>query len=214
MCHVQAPFAKRGMRFGVCHEALSSFGASGLACSRSLGTGGAVSKTKQQEANMTLTPLMSAPVVIQIHVLAALLSIVLGPVVLYRPRRDRMHRRLGHVWVTAMATVALSAMLIPSFASPFHFGILHGFAVLTCVTLVIGVRSAIRRDIAGHEAAFRSLYWNGLLIAGLFTLLPGRRINEMLFGERAQLGYLVIALGAALLIRRVARGLRSGPMQA
>lgn len=163
---------------------------------------------------MTLAPLISAPVVIQVHVIAALLSIILGPVVLYRPRRDRIHTHLGYVWVTAMATVALSAMLIPNFSGPFHFGILHGFAVLTCVTLVMGIRYAIQRDIAGHQAAFRSLYWNGLMIAGMFTLLPGRRINEMLFGDRAQLGYVVIALGAALLIRRATRRLRSGPMEA
>lgn len=51
------------------------------------------------------------------------------------------------------------------------------------------------------------IYWWAIGVAGLLTLLPGRRINVALFGENEFLGLWVIAatLGAATLRNWVKR---------
>jgi uncharacterized membrane protein len=142
---------------------------------------------------MTLLPFLTAPLPVQAHIVAALLALILGPFALYRQRRDRTHKVIGYVWVTAMSVLAVGSFLIPSHFTPVGIGPLHGFAVLTLWSLWAGVRAAIARDINRHQAILRSLYSNGLILAGAFTFLPGRTLNRMLFGEPSQLGWLVIA---------------------
>jgi uncharacterized membrane protein len=142
---------------------------------------------------MTLLPFLTAPLPVQVHIVAALLALILGPFALYRRRRDRTHKVIGYVWVTAMSVLAVGSFLIPSHFTPVGIGPLHGFAVLTLWSLWAGVRAAIARDIERHQAILRSLYSNGLILAAAFTFLPGRTLNRMLFGEPSQLGWLVIA---------------------
>lgn len=142
---------------------------------------------------MTLLPFLTAPLPVQVHIVAALLALILGPFALYRQRRDRTHKVIGYVWVTAMSVLAVGSFLIPSHFTPVGIGPLHGFAVLTLWSLWAGVRAAIARDINRHQTILRSLYSNGLILAGAFTFLPGRTLNRMLFGEPSQLGWLVIA---------------------
>ncbi|MGJ8604977.1 MAG: DUF2306 domain-containing protein [Marivita sp.] len=163
---------------------------------------------------MTLDPFLNATLFIQAHMVSAMLGLTIGPFVLYRSRRDRVHKVLGYVWVLAMATLALSAFWIEAFWSPFYFGPLHGFAFLTLWSLWVGVRAAINRDFAKHQTVFRSLYATGLIITGFLTFLPGRTINRMVFGDRPELGWIVIAAFLAwalyrLLMRRFRSGLRT-----
>ncbi|WP_439522442.1 DUF2306 domain-containing protein [Marivita sp.] len=152
---------------------------------------------------MTLLPFLSAPLPIQVHAIAACLALMLGPVALYRRRRDRTHKVVGYIWVTAMAVLAISSFLIPSHFTPIGIGPLHGFAILTLWSLWAGINAAIARNIARHEAILRSLYSNGLIIAGSFTFLPGRTLNRMLFGEPSQLGWVVISALLGLVVLRV-----------
>lgn len=152
---------------------------------------------------MTLLTFFTVPLPVQVHIIAAILALSLGPIALYRRKRDRTHKVVGYVWVTAMAVLALSSFLIPSHFTPVGVGPLHGFAVLTLWSLWTGINAAIARDIDRHEAILRSLYSNGLIIAGAFTFLPGRTLNQMLFGEPSQLGWLVIAALLGLVALRV-----------
>jgi uncharacterized membrane protein len=39
------------------------------------------------------------------HVVAALYALAIGPVQILRPRRDRVHRTMGYLWVSAMSYV-------------------------------------------------------------------------------------------------------------
>ena len=154
---------------------------------------------------MSLQPLLSAPFIIQIHAAAAVVAVVVGPLPLYRKRRDRLHKVVGYIWVAAMFCVATTAFFIHSFAVIGPFSPLHGFAVLTFWSLWRGVTLARQGNIHAHQATFRSLYWFGLMIAGLANFLPERRINEAVFGGQDHLGWIAIALGAVVLIG-VSRG--------
>lgn len=154
---------------------------------------------------MTLVPYLSAPAVIQFHIVVATLSLVLGPVALFRRRRDRVHKVLGYVWVAAMAAVALSAFFIHSFPIIGPFSPIHLLAVLTLWSLWTGVRAAIARDIHRHQIILRSLYWRGLIIAGLVNFMPGRATNAVFFEGHEQAGWVVIVLGGAMIVADVLR---------
>ena len=149
---------------------------------------------------MSLDPFLSAPLYIQVHAAAATFAVLTGPIALYRQRRDVIHKTLGYVWVVSMFTVAISSFWIHSFAVIGPFSPLHGLAVLTLWSLWNGVNHARHKRITAHKAVFRSLYWFGLMIAGLANFLPDRRINHAVFGGNDDLGWVVIGLGAAILI--------------
>lgn len=155
---------------------------------------------------MTLDPYLSAPLHIQIHIVAALIALPLGPVVLYRQSRDLLHKVMGYLWVLAMVTLALSSFLITNFGIIGPFSPIHLLAVLTLWSLWTAVRHARAGRTAAHRIVLRNLYWYGLIIAGLFNFLPGRGTNRVFFDGREALGIWVIVLGLALLLGNLIRG--------
>ena len=170
---------------------------------------------------MSLAPFLDAPVQIQIHAACALTAVLIGPVALYRRRRDCIHKYVGYVWVVAMFTVAVSAFFIHSFAVIGPFSPLHGFALLTFWSLWSGMRHIFAGRIRAHEATFRSLYWFGLMLAGLANFLPDRLVNQALFGGADRFGWIAIAFGGAGIAfvairgrRRTANSPRSGAIAA
>lgn len=150
---------------------------------------------------MTLSPLMDAPIHIQIHVIAAILSVALGPFVILRHRRDRLHKIGGYIWCMAMFTVAASSFWIREYALIGPLSPIHLLSVLTLWSLWEGLRHAIARRIDAHRIVFRNLYWYGLLVAGTFNFLPGRRMNEVVFGQFEDLGvWFIAAVGVFVVV--------------
>jgi len=138
-------------------------------------------------------PLFNAPPAIQVHVAAAMLAVMLTPVALWRRRRDRLHRLVGYAWVTGMAVAALSSFAITEFGVLGPFSPIHALSVATLAGLVAGVRAAIRGDARGHRAAMTQLSL-ALVVAGLFTLAPGRIAHAMVMGGTGWAGFAVVAL--------------------
>lgn len=157
---------------------------------------------------MSLDPLLSAPTVVQIHVAAALLALGLGPLALYRRSRDRLHKALGRGWVALMGVTAASGFPIPASVLPIFgtFGPIHALSAYLLWGLAQGIWYIRRGQIAAHAATMRALYWQANGLAALFTLMPGRRINAVVFGEAPDLGWWVIggvlSLGLVLMLRR------------
>lgn len=154
---------------------------------------------------MTLTPLLDAEPIIQLHVLCASIGLLLGPVSLYQPRRGRLHKVVGYVWVLAMGATALSAFFIHSFPLIGPFSPIHGLAIFTLWSLFVGMRHVFAGRIHEHRTVMRSLYWNGLAIAGLFNFLPGRTLNRMVFDDVRAFGYGIIAVGIAGIVLATVR---------
>jgi len=146
---------------------------------------------------MTFAPLLDASLIVQLHMAAALPAVLIGPLVLFRIKRDQWHKRLGYVWVLAMGCLAVFGLFIPSISGLLgHFGALHGFSILTLWSLWRGIRHARAGNIAAHRATFQGLWFGGIGGAGLMQFLPGRTINQMVFGGPSDLGFVVIGLGA------------------
>lgn len=163
---------------------------------------------------MTLTPLLEADFAIQIHAFSAVLAVVLGGFVLWRKKGTRLHKALGRLWVVLMFTAATSALFINEIRLIGPFSPIHLFSIFTYVTLFKGLRAVIvTRDIKRHRAEMQGLYVGALLLAGAFTLLPGRRMHMVLFGPHAGWTESLIAIGlilglAALLWTRLRRRVR------
>ncbi len=149
---------------------------------------------------MTLDPLLSAPAIIQFHVAAALIGIVIGPFALFRNRRDRVHKTLGYIWVVSIAAVSLSALWIGSeIAILWHFGPIHLLSLFTLWGVGEGIWHIRRGNIAAHRASMQSVWFGAMGLAGLFTFAPGRIMNQVVFGGPNQAGWAIIGLGIAVL---------------
>jgi uncharacterized membrane protein len=144
---------------------------------------------------------LDLPFALQLHLVPAVLAIVLGPLALYRRRRDVWHKTAGYVWVASMAVVAGGSFWLEAAVLPiaFGFGPIHILSVVVLVGLWRGVSAARAGRVARHQAQMRALYWQALMVAGLFTLLPGRFLNAVFFPGTPEAGYLaILVLGAGL----------------
>jgi len=132
---------------------------------------------------MSLAPFFKAGLVIQVHMIAALIALVLGAVILSNMKGTRKHKMLGKTWVGLMVIVALSSFFINELKTWGPFSPIHILSVVTLIALFHAIRAIRRGDIRGHKSSMVGLYIGGLVLAGVFTLMPGRIINRMLFGN-------------------------------
>ena len=120
----------------------------------------------------------SVPLVVYAHMSAALVALVVGTIQLARPKGTYSHKRIGWLWIALMLTVAASSLWIASFL---HFTWIHLFTALTLVTLPLAIWKIRHGNVRGHAGAMKGLYIGGLVIAGIFTLVPGRLIGNLLW---------------------------------
>jgi uncharacterized membrane protein len=132
---------------------------------------------------MTLHPLLEARPAIVLHATAAMGAFGLAIVQFAAPKGTIPHRTIGWIWVGLMLTVALSSFQIHQIRlwgpwSPIHF-----LSIFTLITLPLAVWAARRHDVARHRRAMISIFLGALVIAGAFTLLPGRIMHQVVFGD-------------------------------
>ena len=121
---------------------------------------------------------MSLPLPVTIHIFSAFSALVLGAALLSRRLKgDRAHRIAGWTWVVLMFAVAVSSLWIPGFLK---LSWIHLFTLLTVVSLPLGVYRARTHNVKGHRGTMIGLFTGGLVIAGLFTLVPGRFLGNAL----------------------------------
>jgi uncharacterized membrane protein len=119
-----------------------------------------------------------------VHLATVLPALLLGPVILLRRKGDRIHRRLGRVWVALMLATAIASAFIQAPGAGIAgtgFSLIHIFTVWTLVNAPLGIWLARKGHIAQHRSVMTGLYI-GLVIAGAFTLIPGRLLGNLVFG--------------------------------
>ena len=131
---------------------------------------------------MTLTPLLTASVPIQIHAFAAMLAFLLGLVQFAAPKGTLPHRALGWLWVALMTIVATTAFFIHTLKIWGIWSPIHLLAVFTLAILPLAVWRARAHRIAGHRQAMTGMFVFALVLAGVFTFLPGRIMYDVVFG--------------------------------
>ena len=132
---------------------------------------------------MTLEPLLSASPAIQLHAFAAMAAFALGIVQFWRPKGTSAHRAIGWLWAGLMLVISVSAFFIHELRLWGSWSPIHLLAILTLVTLPIGVLHARRHRIGQHRVFMISIFCGALLIAGLFTFVPGRIMHAVIVGN-------------------------------
>ena len=132
--------------------------------------------------SVTLSPLLDAAPVIQIHAFAAIAAFVIGAVQLSAPKGTIPHRLVGWLWAVLMLTVAISTLFIHEIRFWGPWSPIHLLSILVLVTLPLAVLHARRHDVRQHRMAMLMLFTGALVIAGVFTFLPGRIMHAVAFG--------------------------------
>ena len=131
---------------------------------------------------MTLAPLLNASPAIQLHAFAAMAAFGLGVVQLTAPKGTLPHRTIGWIYVVLMLIVSVSAFFIHELRIWGPWSPIHLLAIFTLVTLPLAVWNAKRHAVEQHRRAMVAIFLGALVIAGLFTFVPGRIMHAALFG--------------------------------
>jgi uncharacterized membrane protein len=132
---------------------------------------------------MTLAPLLNASPTIQVHAYAAMAALLVGAVQLSAPKGTLPHRAIGAVWVLLMLAVCISSFFIHTIRLWGPWSPIHLLSIFTLGSLPLAVLYAHRHNVPRHRQAMVSIYTGGLVIAGLFTFVPGRIMHAVLFGS-------------------------------
>jgi uncharacterized membrane protein len=131
---------------------------------------------------VTLAPLLNASPAIQFHAFAAMGAFLLGVVQLSAPKGTLPHRTVGWIWVTLMLVVSISAFFIHQLRIWGQWSPIHLLAIFTLAMLPVAVWRAHKHKVEQHRRAMLGLFVGALVIAGLFTFVPGRIMYAVIFG--------------------------------
>lgn len=131
---------------------------------------------------MSLAPLLDAAPAIPLHAFAAMAAFVLGLVQLAAPKGTLPHRTIGWIWVALMAAVAASSFWIHQIRLVGPFSPIHLLSIFTLVVLPLAVWRAHVHRVADHRRMMILLFAGALVVAGLFTVVPGRIMHRVIFG--------------------------------
>jgi uncharacterized membrane protein len=79
----------------------------------------------------------------QVHVASAIVALVAGAWIVWRPKGTATHRRIGWLYAASMLTLNVTALMIYRLTGT--FGPFHVAAIFSLATLIIGIVPAWRR---------------------------------------------------------------------
>ena len=135
---------------------------------------------------------------VQIHWVAALLSLLLGVIVFVRRKGNAIHRFIGRIYVLAMVVTAVSAFFIRSPGGEQESSLFNGFSLIhllvpyTLLSLFFAIKAIRQRRIKEHKTGMIMTYLGGMIIAGAFTFLPGRHMHTFFFGDPIEIQQSII----------------------
>ncbi|RWG58001.1 MAG: DUF2306 domain-containing protein [Mesorhizobium sp.] len=132
---------------------------------------------------MSLGPLLTAPPPIPWHAFAAFAALAIGGAQLAWPKGTTRHRVLGYAWAALMLVVAVSSFWVQQIRLIGPFSPIHILSILVVVTAPLAVWYAHTHKVAAHRSAMIKLYLFALIGAGIFTLVPGRIMHTVVFGQ-------------------------------
>lgn len=128
---------------------------------------------------------MSENILMFAHLFTVLPCVILGGVLFSIRQGSFTHKVLGRIYmslmtITAILTLFMSAEVGPIFLN--HFGWIHLFSILTLYSIPTALLAIKRGNIKAHKRKMILLYAGAIVIAGGFTLMPGRYLHGLLFG--------------------------------
>jgi len=128
-----------------------------------------------------ITPFITSGTALKVHVVSAVSTFIIGAVLLSGlPKGTKIHKRLGWTWSAFMASTAISSFFLVGLNGG-HFSWIHGLSAWTIIILPFALVAARQHNVKSHAKHMRGMFLGGMIIAGLFTFLPGRMMWHMFF---------------------------------
>lgn len=123
--------------------------------------------------------------VVFFHLVTAFAALLLGIVILARRKGTGSHRALGWAWALAMGSTAVASAFIRDYQLPNLAGYtpIHFFTLYVAVTLPLAIWFARSGRIPAHRRTMQGMFFGACVVAGLFTLLPGRFLGQLVWRQ-------------------------------
>jgi|TARA_B110000503_G_C6748868_1_gene250750 uncharacterized membrane protein len=131
---------------------------------------------------------MNETLILSLHAFPGLLALILGSIVLLSKKGTKTHKRRGYIWLGLMLLISLTAIFIQEI-NPGSYSLIHLLIPWTIFSIIFGIyaikkfkvtKNKVWRNL--HQWTMIGLFFGALVIAGAFTLMPGRMLNEIIFG--------------------------------
>ncbi len=132
---------------------------------------------------MSLAPLLNASPAIQIHAFAAMTAFALSLVQFAAPKGTLPHRTIGWIWVVLMTFVAGSSFWIHQLRVWGDWSPIHLLSIFTLIMLPLAVWRARTHKVQAHRWTMTFIFAGALVIAGVFTFVPGRIMYSVVSGH-------------------------------
>ncbi|WP_298955798.1 DUF2306 domain-containing protein [uncultured Nonlabens sp.] len=120
-----------------------------------------------------------------IHLITVIPCVFIGAYLLLFSKGTVWHRNLGKYYMISMMVTAIVSLFMPAMVGPQflnHFGYIHLFSLLTLWSVPTAYIAIRKGQVKKHKFKMVFLYIGALIIAGGFTLVPGRFMYEVFFG--------------------------------
>ena len=119
------------------------------------------------------------------HLYTVVPCFFIGTILLLINKGTSLHKIMGRIYMPLMLITAFITLFIPAQVGPqliFHFGWIHSFSFLTLYTVPTAYMAIKKGNIKSHRRKMILLYFGAIIIAGGFTLAPGRYLHNLFFG--------------------------------
>ena len=132
--------------------------------------------------------------IIYVHAFFALAAVPVGLYIFFKKKGTNQHRFIGRVWVSFLLIVSVTALFITSpmtdtIFNPRFYSWIHLLIPYTIGALIYSIysirqckKTRLKKHKNAHMRSMIGLYFGALVVAGAFTLMPGRIFHEILFG--------------------------------
>ncbi|MBT29093.1 MAG: hypothetical protein CMO01_05460 [Thalassobius sp.] len=127
---------------------------------------------------------MSYDQLMYVHLVTVVPCIFIGAFLLFSKKGQAIHRNWGKVYMALMIFTAFVSLWMPARVGGNilgHFGWIHVFSLLTIYTVPTAILAIKKGDVKSHKRKMIILYVGAIVIAGGFTLAPGRYLHEVFF---------------------------------
>ena len=127
-----------------------------------------------------MTLLLNQTQPIPFHAILAMIAIILGGIQLSMKKGGTIHKLLGRIWIGIMMFVAITSFFIHEIKLWGAYSPIHLLSLLTIFTLGVGIYYVRVGNVKRHKQIMIATYFFALIVAGFFTLYPGRIMHQIL----------------------------------
>lgn len=127
------------------------------------------------------------------HLSLAILSMAAGAAVIFLPKGDTLHKRIGYVYVAGMLGLNVSSLFIYKVLG--YFGPFHVFALVSLATVAAGLIPAFRKKPEGWlEMHYEFMNWS---VVGLYAAFWSETFTRFF---RFEYFWIVVAVATAMTV--------------